>query len=52
MTKLPIGHVTMIPYDFSYVLWRHIFLLRIHKPKFALLGVALCLQLLPFSCCL
>lgn len=37
MTKLSVGHVTMIPYDFPYMLRRHIFLLCINKPKLALL---------------
>ena len=51
MTKLSIGHVSMVPDDLADVLRRHVFLLSVHKAKLSLFGVALCLQVLPFSCC-
>lgn len=51
MAELPVGHVTMISNDLPDVFWGHIFLLGIHKSKLALFGIALGLQLLPFSGC-
>ena len=51
MTELPVGHVAVVAYNFAYMLWRHIFLLRVHKAKLTFLTVALCLQLLPFTSC-
>lgn len=49
MTELPVGHVSMVPYNFAHMLWRHVLLLSVHKTEFPLLRVALGLQLLPFS---
>lgn len=49
MTELPVGHVSMVPDNFAHMLRRHVLLLSIHKSKFSLLRIALCLQLLPFS---
>ena len=50
VAELPIGHVTMVPDDFADMFRWHVLLLGIHKPKLSLLRVALCLELLPFSC--
>lgn len=49
MPELPVGHVPMVPDDLPHVLWRHVLLLRIHKAKLPLLGIALGLQLLPLA---
>lgn len=51
MTKLSIGHVSMVPDDLADMFRWHVFLLSIHKPKFSLFRVAFRLQLLPFPCC-
>lgn len=48
MAKLPVGHISMVPNDFSDMFWGHVFLLSIHKSKLPLFGIALGLQLLPF----
>lgn len=50
MAKLSVGHVAVVPDDLTDMLWGHVLLLSIHKTKLSLLRVALCLQLLPFSC--
>lgn len=51
MTKLSVGHVSMVPDDLADMLRGHVLLLSIHKAKLSLFRVALCLQLLPFPCC-
>lgn len=51
MPKLPVGHVSMVSDDLPDMFWRHVFLLRIHKSKLPLFGIALGLQLLPFPGC-
>lgn len=49
MTEFPVGHVSMITDDLPHVFRWHVLLLGIHKAKFPLFGIALCLQLLPFA---
>lgn len=51
MAKLSISHVSMVPDDLADMFRWHVFFLSIHKAKLSLFGVALCLQVLPFSCC-
>ena len=49
ISEFPVCHVSMVTDDLPNMLWGHVFLLCLDKPKFPFLGVPLGLQLLPFA---
>lgn len=51
MSKLSVGHISMVPNDLADMFRGHVLLLGVHKAKLSFFSVALGLQLLPFPCC-